>query len=362
MSEKRKIQLTLSPEAERYVRRDAPVEVRAMAAAGALPLPPVELLTVLFVLGHDPDAQVKDRARQSLERLPESVLGSALAGPANPVVLSYCAQTFRDHPERLERIALNPAADDATVAFLASLPHKRVVEIISNNQQRMLRCPEIVEALGQNPFTGRAVIDRILGFLGLERHAHEGPPEEEFEQDSLAAPEPVTDEAARAVLAAVLGEDVSQFAPELIEDDVRLDEDKTRSLHALMQKMSIFEKVKLARVGNGEARSLLVRDRNKLVAAAAIRSPKVQEQEILAFAKARNLSDEVLRIIASSREWTRSYAVKLALASNPKCPPQWSMRFLGHLHERDLRAIMRSREVPAVISTQARRMLQKKEK
>lgn len=361
MSEKRKIRLTLSPEAERYVRRDAPVEVRAMAAAGALPLPPVELLTVLFVLGHDPDAQVKDRARQSLERLPENLLGAALAGPAHPAVLSYCAQAFRDHPEPSERIALNPAADDATIAFLASLPHKRVVEIISNNQQRMLRCPEIVEALGQNPFTGRAVIDRILGFLGLERNAQETP-DEDSEQDILFAPEPVTDEDARAVLAAVLGDDVSEFARELIEDGVRLDEDKTRSLHALMQKMSVFDKVKLARVGNGEARALLVRDRNKLVAAAAIRSPKVQEQEILAFAKARNLSDEVLRIIASSREWTRGYAVKLALASNPKCPPQWSMRFLGHLHERDLRAIMRSREVPAVISTQARRMLQKKEK
>jgi len=361
VSEKRKIRLTLSPEAERYVRRDAPVEVRALAAAGALPLPPVELLTVLFVLCHDPDARVKERARQSFERLPETLLGAALSGPANPAVLSYCAQTYRDQPERLERIALNPAADDATISFLASLPHKRIVEIIANNQQRMLRCPDIVEALGQNPFTGRAVIDRILGFLGLERHPHEAP-EEEFEQESLGAPEPVTDDEARAVLAAVLGEDVSGFAPELLEEGVRLDEDKTRSLHALMQTMSIFDKVKLARVGNGEARALLVRDRNKLVAAAAIRSPKVQEQEILAFAKARNLSDEILRIIASSREWTRSYAVKLALASNPKCPPQWSMRFLGHLHERDLRAIMRSREVPAVISTQARRMLQKKEK
>jgi hypothetical protein len=361
VSEKRKIRLTLSPEAERYVRRDAPVEVRALAASGALPLPPVELLTVLFVLCHDPEARVKERARQSFERLPETVLSAALSGPANPAVLSYCAQTFRDQPERLERIALNPASDDDTIAFLAALPHKRVVDIVSNNQERMLRCPEIVEALGQNPFTGRAAIDRILGFLGLQRHAHEAP-DEEFEEESLAAPQPVTDEEARAVLAAVLGEDVSGFAPELIEDDVRLDEDKAKSLHALIQNLTVFDKVKLARVGNGEARALLVRDRNKLVAAAAVRSPKVQEQEVLAFAKARNVSDEVLRIIACSREWTRSYAVKLALASNPKCPQQWAMRFLGHLQERDLRAIMKSKDVPAAISTQARRMLQRKGK
>lgn len=362
MAEKRKIRLTLSPEAERYVRRDAPVEVRALAAAGALPLPPVELVTVLFVLCHDPEARVKDRARQSFERLPESVLSAALSGPANPAVLSFCAHAFRDHPERLERIALNPATGDDTIAFLASLPHKRVVEIVSNNQERMLRAPEIVEALGQNPFTGRAVIDRILGFLGLERHAHEVVEEEEAEELALEAPTPIDDEEARAVLEAVLGEDVSGFAPELIQDDVRLDEEKAKSLHALIQKMSVFDKVKLARVGNAEARALLVRDRNKLVAAAAVRSPKVQPQEIVAFAKARNVSDEVLRIIASSREWTRSYAVKLALASNPKCPQQWAIRFLGHLQERDLRAIMKSKEVPAAISSQARRLLQRKGK
>lgn len=361
MGEKRKIQLTLSRDAERYVRRDAPVEVRALAAAGALPLPPVELVTVLFVLCHDPEARVKERARQSLEGLPESVLAAALSGPTNPAVLSYCAHAFRDRSERLESIALNPASDDATIAFLASLPHKRVVEIVSNNQERMLRCAEIVEALGQNPFTGRAVIDRILGFLGLERHAHEMP-DDEVEEMAFEAPRPIDDEQARAVLAAVLGEDVSQFAPELIDDGVRLDDDRIRSLYALIQQMSVFDKVKLARVGNGEARALLVRDRNKLVATAAVRSPKVQEQEVLAFAKARNVSDEVLRIIACSREWTRSYAVKLALASNPKCPQQWALRLLGHLQERDLRAIMKSKDVPAAISTQARRMLQRKGK
>lgn len=361
MSEKRKIRLTLSPEAERYVRRDAPVEVRALAAAGALPLPPVELLTVLFVLCHDPEARVKERARQSFERLPESVLAAALSGPASPAVLSYCAQAFRDRSERLETIALNPTTDDATVAFLASLPHKRVVEIVSNNQERMLRCADIVEALGQNPFTGRAVIDRILGFLGLQRHAHEVP-DEELEESALDAPQPVDDEQARAVLAAVLGEDVSEFAPELIQDGVRLDEEKTKSLHALIQKMSVFDKVKLARVGNGEARSLLVRDRNKLVAAAAVRSPKVQPQEVVAFAKARNVSDEVLRIIARNPDWTRSYQVKLALAGNPKSPQQTAIKFLNYLQDRDLRGIMKSRDVPAVVTTHARRILQRKEK
>ena len=70
MSQTGKIQLVLSPQAERYVRRDAPVEVRRMAARGALPLAPVELATVLFALLHDPDDQVKVEAERSLAGLP----------------------------------------------------------------------------------------------------------------------------------------------------------------------------------------------------------------------------------------------------------------------------------------------------
>ena len=65
-----KISLTLSPQAERYVRKDAPAEVRRLAARGALPLEPIELATVLFVLSHDGEVEVKDTARASLSRCP----------------------------------------------------------------------------------------------------------------------------------------------------------------------------------------------------------------------------------------------------------------------------------------------------
>jgi hypothetical protein len=361
VAERRRIQLTLTPEAERYVRRDAPVEVRRLAAGGALPLPPVELLTVLFVLAHDADASVKDRARESIERLPGTVLRAALEGPAHPAVLSWCAQTFRENPERLEPIALNPAADDATIAFLGGLPHKRIVDIVSHNQERMLRCPDIVEALGTNPLTGRSVIDRILSFLGLERGEHEVLDEPE-EPSDLSTSEPVTDADALAVLQVLLGDDVSGFARELVDEETVADEELQKSLHALVQRMSVFEKIKLARVGNQEARSLLVRDRNKLVAAAAIRSPKVRDNEVLAFSKARNVCDEVLRIIASNRDWTRGYQVKMALAMNPKTPQQTAIKFLNYLQDRDLRAIMKSKDVPSAVSNHARRILNRKGK
>jgi hypothetical protein len=357
-----KIRLTVSPQAERYVRRDAPVEVRRMAARGALPFPPGELATVLFVLLHDLDDETKALARESLEGLPRSLVLAVLSGPAHPAVLSYLGRVHEGDAELMEKLALNAAADDTTVAWLAATPHRRVVEIVSNNQQRMLRCPDIVEALGSNPLTGRSVIDRILSFLGVHKGKAEEP-DETSQIEALPPTEEVTDAAALAALRAILGDDVGDFAKELLEETGgELDDAAQRNLYALIQTLSVFQKVKLARMGNKEARGLLIRDRNKIVASAAIRSPKVQDNEVESYAKARNLSDDVLRIISSNREWTRSYSVKLNLTMNPKCPVSTAVKFLNYLQEKELRSIMKSKDVPSVISTHARRLLQKKGK
>jgi hypothetical protein len=147
-----------------------------------------------------------------------------------------------------------------------------------------------------------------------------------------------------------------------MSDDEVLDAEKQGNLFALVQKMNVMQKIKLARMGNKEARGLLIRDRNKIVSSAAIRSPKITNQEVEGFAKARNVADEVLRIIANNRDWTRSYGVKVALATNPKCPVPTAMKFVNYLQERDLRAIMKSKDVPSPISTHARRLLEKKGK
>ena len=126
--------------------------------------------------------------------------------------------------------------------------------------------------------------------------------------------------------------------------------------------MTVMQKIKLARVGNKEARGFLIRDRNKIVAIAAISSPKVTVQEVGIIAKARNVSDEVLRVIARSGEWTRDYQVKLGLSANPKCPQPMAMKFVNYLQDRDLRALMRSKDVPTAISSHARRILMRKGK
>ena len=355
----RRIRLTLSPQAGKYARRDAPREARLLAARGALPLPPAEIATVLFALLHDPDPEVKSCARDSLEGLPAPILEQVLAGDVHPALLAHFAQHYRDKEPYLERIALNANVDDATLAFLAGQPLRRIVDLISHNQERLQRAPDIVEALGENPLTGRAVIDRILTFVGdTPASSREDEPESIDEAQALAA------------LRAVLGEELSLHAEALIAEPESEEQaaeaaaqDAALGRHNLPQiisGLSVFQKIKLARMGNREARGLLVRNRNKIVAISAVTNPKVTENELIAIAQSRAVCDEVIRVIAGKREVTRSYPAKLALTTNPKTPQAVAMKFVNYLQDRDLRNLMKSKDVPSVISAHARRVLTKK--
>ena len=348
----RKVKLKLSPQAEKYARRDAPLEVRRMAARGALPLEPLELSTVLFVLASDPEQEVKETARSSLESLPDHILSAVLRGPAHPALLSFMAQIHKENESHCETIALNNATDDETIARLAALPHSRVVDIISQNQERMLRHEEIVDALGANPLTGRAVIERILSFLGLE------------ERETTENDDDILDEKeAEAAVLELLGEDMGDVARLLAsESDGDADEADEGNLYSIVQNMSVMQKIKLARVGGKEARSMLVKDRNRIVASAVLASPKLTETEVITFAQNRSISDELLRIISNNREWTKNYQIKLALTTNPKTPIPQAVKFLNYLQDKDLRNLMKSKDVPNNVSAHARRILTKKGK
>jgi hypothetical protein len=347
--------------AGRFADPNAPLEARMMAARGALPLPPTEVAQVLFALTLDPDAEVKDRALETLRNLPDAVVDAVVTARVHPGLLAFIADYYQEHESRLEKIAMNPATPDETLCFLATRPFAAVVDAIAHNQMRLVQCDDLLCALGENPLTGAATIDRILEFLARERGEIPGPslegeaePEPTPEPEALEQPEPDEDPAA-----GLPPELVNELEP--VETQAE-EEDRTRSLQSIILDMTVVEKIKLGRFGNSEARGLLVRDRNRIVASAAIRSPKLTENEVVSYAKSRQLSDEVLRIIASSREWTRSYPVKLALVTNPKTPVTAAIKFINYLTDRDLKAINKSRDVSAPVSQQARRILMRKGK
>ncbi len=135
---------------------------------------------------------------------------------------------------------------------------------------------------------------------------------------------------------------------------------KFESLYNRVLNMGVSEKIKLASLGNKEARSLLIKDSNKTVVQAVMNSPKLTEQEIVGFAADKNLSREVTRIISNNREYLKNYQVKVSLINNPKTPVATALKLLVHLRDGDLRNLARSKSVPSVIATTARKTLNKR--
>jgi hypothetical protein len=129
-----------------------------------------------------------------------------------------------------------------------------------------------------------------------------------------------------------------------------------RADNQLLSALPIVERMKLAMKGTRAQRAQLIRDSNKLVAAAVLSSPKLSEVEVEAFAKMANVAEEVLRTIAMNRTWTKNYGVVAGLARNPKTPPAISMNLLQRLNERDLKMLTIDRNVPEAVRLAARRL------
>ncbi len=122
-----------------------------------------------------------------------------------------------------------------------------------------------------------------------------------------------------------------------------------------LAKMSFTERLKAAMKGTREMRALLIRDPNKMIAAAVLSSPKVSAAEVEAFARMPNVADEILRVIATNRAWTRNYGVVVGLSRNPKTPIGVSLNLMGRLNDRDLSALSTDRNVPESLRAAARR-------
>ena len=65
------------------------------------------------------------------------------------------------------------------------------------------------------------------------------------------------------------------------------------------------QKVQRATKGSRAERAILIRDSNKMIAMAVLSSPKLTLSEIEAFARAGNVGEDCLRVIAFNRAWNR---------------------------------------------------------
>jgi hypothetical protein len=122
--------------------------------------------------------------------------------------------------------------------------------------------------------------------------------------------------------------------------------------------MSVKDRIKLAMKGDREARAILIRDGNRVVATAVIHNPRITDKEVESIAAMRTVAEDVLRQIGMNRAWARVYPIIHNLARNPRAPLATAVTVLTRLQTRDLHAISQNRNVSEAVRRQAYRLVQ----
>jgi hypothetical protein len=360
---------TLPKPLQKHADEKAPPPLRMMGAKALVPaVAPADLVVLLYILSFDADAAVAGTAVKTAEGLPDKLWSVALRAEGVPAaVLDWLADRFAGKDAALELVLLNPATPDATIARLAASVSQRLADIVRQNELRLLRCDDIIRALCRNPSALASTLDGACDFcvrngltlldeprlVAAHVRVHGVDP-------SAKAAEPVETAAA---LMRDYGAELAQERADGTQARAESPEDATRRLNITQRvmRMSVAEKIKLATLGNKEARTLLLRDSNKLVSMAAATSPRITDGEILSLANSRTVNADVLRFIYSNREFTRTYAIKISLVKNPKVPLPTALRMMYTLQEKDIKELARDRNVPQTIQAQAKAFMMKKE-
>ncbi len=298
----------------------------------------------------------------------------------------------------VEAIIFNPSTPDAALAQLAARsPDSKIIEAISLKQQSLIRSPEIIDAiLGNSARTSEA-----------ERRAREVR-EEFFEKQfgvrMIADEQRVQADAARETERAesetlsvgciddlirlgliedgvddgLITEYEEQWGPfeasapapdeqlniervvgEVVDEALEVSIDRVPVFQRIAL-MSVKDRVMLAIKGTREARMILVRDPNRIVAGAVLRNPRLTDAEIEYMASVKTVPEDVLRQIGQSRAWTRAYGVIHNLLRNSRTPIATALPFLNRIQTRDLRALSQNRNIPDVIRQSSYRLYLKR--
>ena len=346
-----------SPLVEQFRKGGVTRDVRLTAAAGLLPLKPMDQVELLYLLTRDRDEEIRAKSEASLLELKADNLRGVLKDTsANPKVLDFYGSRL-DNVELLELILQNSGTQDQTIQTAVPRLPAELLEIVVINQTRVLRhFPLLVALEASKNLTGdqrRRLTELRHDFkIGEEddqpvsmsepRESEalmdfgSGPPEEE-------APPPKTIEDAMAIYG----------------DGEELSEEEQQSQLTTFQRlirMTAAEKMMEGLKGGRDARMMLIHDRNRVVYSAVLNSPRITESEIESFASMKNVSTEVLRVIGGRREWTKRHKVAHGLVRNPLTPVEVALRLLPRLPVRDLKRLTTDRNIPEAIRRQAIRL------
>ncbi|MEW6126404.1 MAG: hypothetical protein AB1757_05010 [Acidobacteriota bacterium] len=388
----------------------APHSAKLAGAKGLFPLSNDEMFEVLVLLMADADEEIRLTAATTVDKFdPQSFAHLAADQEAAPEVLGFFCVWKKTPSEILEQIIFNRATPNLALARLAGTTRDaQILEAISLKQQNLIQTPEIIEAILNNPArtpeaerrakeireeffekafgiqmiaeekrvkadaeeqTRKANESILIGGLedlvrlglveeGIEEEVYEGIIKEYEEEvgDLDAAPVIEYDQ---IDLESIIGQvlDDENAAAEISQSHISVDR---KAMFQQIAIMSVKERVMLAIKGTREARMILIRDPNRIVACAVLRNPRITENEVEGIAAIRTVPEDVLRQIGQNRAYTKSYVVIHNLVRNPRTPVALSLNFLNRIQTRDMRALAANKNIPDVVRTMASRMYLKR--
>lgn len=390
-----------NPVVKAVIEGTAPRAAQLAAARGALPLPQTDLLEILVWFYEGSDPELKHAAGETLKFQQHTALESTIrSADVAPRVLAHFADQVALPASIYEAILTNPKTPPTAVAsFARKTQDGSLIELISFNQQLLIQNPAIIDAIVGNPNrtpdAERRVLEIKREFFEKERGAQQIADElraqgneagaefieqAEFADDldgsglsiedalfiaqHIEVPDHETDdswlgleyieeiyeeseEQRKAIYGKILGEMQSE------EDEIP--GERISMLNRIMR-MGVKDRVKLGMKGDREARNILIRDPNKLVSSAVVNNPRISEKEVENIASMRSISEDILRQIASNRQWARSYSIMHSLAKNPRTPIANVITIMSRLQLRDLIALSKNRNVSDAVRRQALRL------
>ena len=394
-----------NPVVKAIVSGVAPQPARLAAARGMLPLPQSDLLEILVALASENDAELAETATKTLAAQDKNDLENAVkSDEIAPQVLAYFAGQNEQPKQIHEAIITNPKTPtDSIINFARQTAHGDLLELISFNQQMLIKTPQIIDAIIANPYrtaeAERRATETKREFFQKERGAQQIANElrargktaaaefieqaefaddlqEESSKTSLSFEDAIllaehievpdaevddswlssafieefyeeTDEQRELIVNKILGE--------LSAEDDEISGERVSMINRILR-MGMKDRVKLAAKGDREARNILIRDPNRIVAQAVITNAKITEQEVEKVAAMRSVPEDVLRQIAINRTWARNYTIMHNLARNPRTPMANVISILTRLQLRDLQAMTKNRNVSDAVRKQALRL------
>jgi len=388
-----------NPAVKALLHGTAPRPAQIAASRGMLPLPDDDMLEVLVGFSLSGDAELSGNAATALSETDEQLFAAGVASEKVATsVLSHVAGRDGLAFATYQGLLVNPRTPIAAVEKLAKIStNAQVLDFIALNQQLLIQSPAIIDAILANSNSSSEASrrasetkheffekERGLQQVASELRAQGNEAAAEFIEKGDFEAAKISEEEALFLAAMIESPDSDtddawmglEYLEEIFEEteaerqaiadriigewqaeEGDMPNERISVVNSIM-KMGMKDRAKMALKGDREARNVLIRDPNRVIAQAVINNPRITEQEVEKISSMRAISEDILRQIANNRQFARHYPIAHNLARNPRTPIANVLSILSRLQLRDLSALSKNRNVSDAVRRQALRLSQ----